>query len=367
MRFRLLVFCLVIFTTSAFAKDVFLSIGGSVGVFHTDTRIFNPSFTKDIQIQAYLLPPNSDNSGVQPMTITVPKRSMAEYNDVVQSLFNSGVPLAAIRLKSDDDFVATQRIYAQSNAGCVGTLGQFVPGLDAATAMKQGVLIQLKSNASFRTNIGVVNPNSTPANVTWRLYDKNNAVVGSVNTSALPAAIPPLGVVTPINMTSVFSASGADLSDSWVSFTSDQPIFAYASVVDNGTTDPTFIPMSADSGVAPAPPAPTSKTYNVTEKNFSITIDPPIGINDLKPGDEVTFHITVRDSNHGFELTDPTGSTLIPSVIFRPGDVADKTFTVTQKGTYQYFCTNSGCGFGHSSMSGSFDVGQSSNPGGPYY
>src|SRR5581483_7719301 len=108
MRFQLPVICLLIFATSAFAKDVYLSIGGSVGVFHTDARIFNPSTTKDIQIQAYLLPAGTsaiDNSGVQPINITVPKRSMAVYNDVTQSLFNSGVALAAIRLKSDDDFV----------------------------------------------------------------------------------------------------------------------------------------------------------------------------------------------------------------------------------------------------------------------
>src|SRR5437667_1989198 len=147
MRLRLIAICAIaVFTTSAFAKDVFLSIGGSVGVFHTDTRIFNPSSTKDIQIQAYLLPVgNVDNSGVQPITITVPKRQMVMYNDVVQSLFNtSSVPLAAIRLKSDDDFVATQRIYAQQAANAcegAGTLGQFVPGLDVSTASKAGVLI----------------------------------------------------------------------------------------------------------------------------------------------------------------------------------------------------------------------------------
>lgn len=368
MRSRSLIIYLLIFATSAFAKDVYLSIGGSVGVFHTDTRIFNPSSAKDIQIQAYLLPPGADNSGVQPITITVPKRAMVEYNDVVQSMFNSSVPLAGIRLKSGDDFVATQRIYAQSNAGCVGTLGQFVPGLDVSTAMKQGVLVQLKSNASFRTNIGVVNPNPTAANVTWHLYDKNNAAVGTTNNSAsFPAAILPFGVVTPLNITAAFNAPGADLSDAWISFSSDQPIFAYASVVDNGTTDPTFIPMSADSGAPPTTTQPTSKTYTVTERNFSITISPQIGINDLKVGDQVTFHISVSDSDHGFELVDPSGNVLIPSVIFSPGDEVDKTFTVTAKGTYNYFCTNSRCGTGHSSMTGSFDVSQASSPGGPYY
>lgn len=362
MRFRLLLLCLLSFTTSAFANEVYLAIGGSVGAFHTDARIFNPSTTKDIQIQAYLLPPGADNSSVQPVTITVPHRQMLVYNDVVQSLFNSSVPLAAIRLVSSDPFVATQRIYAATSQG---TLGQFEVGQDVSTAAKNGVLIQLRSNAAFRTNIGLVNPNGTAANVQWTLYDKNNNVVGTVNNSAsFPAQIPPFGVVTPINVSSAFNTGGADLSDAWIGFASDQPLFVYGSVVDNGTTDPTFIPMALDPGGAAF--QSTAKTFNVTEQNFKITISPAITANDLKPGDTVTFHITVMDSSHGFELTDPSGTVLLGPNTFSPGEVVDKTFTVTSQGTYNYFCTNPGCGSGHASMFGSFVVGQSS-PGGPSY
>src|SRR5438477_5014132 len=171
MRLRLIAICAIaVFTTSAFAKDVFLSIGGSIGTFHTDTRIFNPSPTKDIQIQAYLLPVgNVDNSGVQPKTITVPKRSMLVYDDVVSSLFNSS-GLGGIRLNSGDDFIATQRVYATAADG--STNGQFVAGIDESVASKNGAIVQMKSNGSkgqartFRTNIGVVNPNVQTANVT---------------------------------------------------------------------------------------------------------------------------------------------------------------------------------------------------------
>lgn len=368
MRSRILAICAITaFASSAFAKDVFLSIGGSVGVFHTDTRIFNPSATKDIQIQAYLLPVgNGDNSGVAPMTITVPKRQMVTYNDVVQSLFNnSAVSLAAIRLKSDDDFVATQRIYAAQAANAcsaAGTLGQFVPGLDVTTAAKQGVLIQLKSGQGFRTNIGAVNPNGVAANVTWRLYDKNNALV----STGTPMVMPPFSVIAPTNMagTFFFNPGGADLSDAWVGFTSDQPIFAYGSVVDNVTTDPTFIPMSLDSGPAPQPPTPSGKVFNVTEQSYSISISPAIQPSDLRPGDTVTFHITVRDADHGLQLNDPDGVALIPFSLFTRNQVIEKTFTITKNGTYSYFCTNTSCGdaLQHASMVGEFIVGQASEP-----
>jgi heme/copper-type cytochrome/quinol oxidase subunit 2 len=347
------------FATCAFAKDAYLSIGGSVGAFRTDMRLFNPSSSKDIQVQAYYLPvgPATDNSGVQPVAITVPKRQMLNYDDVVSSLFHSG-GTGAIRLKSDDDFVATQRIYAQTTANAcssAGTLGQFVPALDVSTAATQAVLIQLKSNGAFRTNIGAVNPNSTSATVTWRLYDKNNALIAT----GTPTVMAPFAVIGPTNMAGgfFFNAGNADLSDSWVNFTSDKPIFAYASVVDNVTTDPTFIPMSFDSGtIVTQPTGPTAKVYNVLLKSFQITITPPINLLDLNVGDVVTFRITVRDSNHGFQLLDPNGTLVIQPTIFNPGDVVDKTWTVPRKGTYTYVCVNSSCGTGHASMTGDFSI-----------
>ncbi len=371
MRLRIsLLICALSFANYAFAKDIYLSIGGSVGTFRTDLRVFNPSSTKDIQVQAYLLATgNTDNSGVQPKTITVPKRQMLVFDDVVSSLF-SGSGLAGIRLKSDDDFIATQRVYAVAADG--STNGQFVPGLDVSTGQKKGVVIQLKATGSrgqartFRTNIGAVNPNAVAANVTWRLYDKGNALVGQPFTQTMQ----PFAVVQPLAMSSFATnvAANTDFTDAWISYESDQPLFAYGSVIDNLNDAGTFIPMAADSGTTSTPQQPTAKVFNVTEKNFSITISPAINPEDLKPGDTVTFHITVSDSTHGIVLKDPDGRALIPPAIFNPGDVVDKTFTITKNGTYSYSCANTACGSGHFNMVGQFIVGSASEPpGGPRY
>jgi hypothetical protein len=343
------------FTTLGFPKDVFLSIGGSVGVFRTDMRIFNPSSAKDIQVQAYLLPIGEvDNSAVQPTTITVPKRQQMIFDDVVTSLFHAS-GLAAIRLSSADDFVATQRIYAGTAAG---TLGQFVGGVDTASAKKNGLLIQLKSSSAFRTNLGMVNPNSVAANTTWRLYDKNNALIGAAKTLVLP----PFAVKSPTEMRGFFGtseATAADLSDSWVGYTSDQPIVAYASCVDNGTTDPTYIPAAEDSSPPTTPQPSTNKTLNVVEHNFHIDVTMPEAIN---VGDTVTVHVQVLDGPHGFELQDPTGADVIPvHGATVPGTIYDATFTVTKSGTYSYFCTNTLCG-AHDGMFGTFTIGQASDP-----
>ena len=361
MKRAFLVCALMSLAMSAFGKDAFLVIGGSVSNFRTDMRIFNPSSTKDIQVQATLLPVNinvpnpADNRQALPVTINVPKRQMVAYNDVVQGLFNT-TSLGAIHLKSADDFVATQRIYAIQSATVAcqieGTLGQFVPAADLSSAKTAGVLIQLKSNPSFRTNVGLVNPNSANATVTWRLYDKNNALV----STGSPMVIAPLGVLGPTTIagTVFFTPGSADLSDAWVSFTSDQPVLAYASVVDNGTSDPTFIVM-ADDTASNSTPTPQTKTYEVTLKSWDISISPAV---DLKPGDTAIFRITTLDSTHGFQLADPAGKVLIPSFFLSAAEPAVmRTVSVSASGTYTYLCTKSTCGSGHGSMNGSFVVG----------
>lgn len=329
-----------------FAADVYLSIGGSVGNFRTDARIFNPSSEKSIQLNAWLLPVgNNDNSAVQPRTITVPARSMLVLDDVVASVFN-GSGIGAIRLASADDYVATQRIYAQTEAG---TLGQFVPGIPASSALRRGVLIQLKSSGSFRSNVGAVNPNATPAVVTWKVRDRENRVVAE----GAPITMPPYGVIGPTSVTSgfFFDTAGADLSDAWVSFTSDQPIIAYASVIDNLTTDPTFITAAEDTG---EDPVQVTKTFDVEASQFTFSISPAFNVS---VGDEVTLRLSSTDVTHGFTLIGPDGATLVPAVTMSPGQAAlVRTFKAQLSGTYSYFCTHTLCGSGHAQMTGAFNV-----------
>jgi plastocyanin len=356
LRFLLVISALSLLASNVLAKDVYLSIAGTVSNFHTDARIFNPSATKDITVQAYFLPVGltTNNSGVQPVAVTVPKRSMKVLDDVVTAVFNTS-GIGAIRLTSDDDFVATSRIYAQVSSG---TLGQFVQGLDATTAVKNGVLVQIKSNSAFRTNIGAANPNNAVANVTWRLYDKNNALIGSAKTDAFQ----PYSVLGPTNVAGYLNAGSADLSDAWVSFTSDQPIFAYISVLDNGTTDPTYIPAAADSGASSAS-TPNTKTFSVSESSGLINITPDLTAANIQVGDTVVFRIVSSDFTHGFEVVAPDSTLSVPDTHIPPGQPAIvKQFTVTQEGTYLYQCTISTCSTGHLTMNGTFVIGTPSDP-----
>lgn len=346
MRFRVLTLLGLLVAFTAAADDVFIPIAGSVGVFRTDGRVFNPSFTETITVDAYLLPTgNVANGGVAPVGISIAPREMKLFDDIVSSLFG-GSGLGGIRLVSPSRLGATARIYAASDSG---TLGQFVVGVPSEGALTKGVILQLKSSASFRTNVGLANTDSaSSASVTLKLFDKTNAQVATAMQT-----MPPLAVVAPANILSLFSSPPGDLSDCWIAFESDRPIVAYGSVVDNGTTDPTYVPAIADPGVSP--PAPAVKEFLVEAFRFDYTVTPvggsPTGdMIVVKRGDDVRLALTAIDSGmgsgHGFFMP--------PYVSSRTLTVGKQTvveFTATEAGTFDFICTVV-CGTGHSGMSG---------------
>ena len=364
---RLLLLTLLFFTTSIFAKEIWLTASGTAnGIFFSDARVFNPN-DKDITVQAYYLPRgNINNSAEAATTFTVAKRTQKILDDIVFNTLHRN-DVGGIRFVCPDDFVVTERVYAVTNVCVPGaslpcSTGQFLQGVDVTQALKKGVILQLKSNAKFRTNIGAANTTTSIAHVTWKLYDKNDAVVATKTED-----LQPYGVLGPSNITSYFGNDTADLTDAWIGFASDQPILAYGSVVDNGSTDQTYIAASADSGTSSSttPPQETSKTVTVVARDFAFSIALSA---ELKSGDIVKFIISKVSGSaaHGFQLFDPDGNTLVSLSALTTTPV-ERIVTIPKKGTYVIICTNSSCGTGHTSMVGNIVVETGDGPEPPGY
>jgi hypothetical protein len=234
MRLRLALLALLAFPFTALADSYYLPIAGSVGNFRTDIRIFNPTNT-DSNVRLFFLPVGKNNSSVflNGIQKVIPKGTGLVYDDAVASIFGA-TGLGAIYIDADTVLLATSRIYAQTASG---TLGQGFRALRTGNLLLQGVLIQLRADASFRTNIGVVNLQNTEANVTWFLFDRNNNLVSQKSMT-----LQNYEIVGPTSITSgfFFDSGNADLSDCHVAFVSDVALGVYGSVVDNGTTDPTY-------------------------------------------------------------------------------------------------------------------------------
>ncbi len=197
--------------------------------------------------------------------------------------------------------------------------------------------------------MGAANPNAVPAAVTFKVYDRNNVLVKTT-----PLTLQPFGVLGPSNIAGFFGSGAADLSNSWISFDSDQPVFVYCSVLDNGSEDPTFIPASLDTGVAPVAPPMTDVT--IVARNFEFIVTPG---GPLKAGEQVRFLLSKAQNSaaHGIRITDSNFNTLVDVTLSETP--VERVITLPSAGQYFYVCTNTLCdisGGGHLEMTGEFTV-----------
>jgi plastocyanin len=221
---------------------VFLPIAGSVrggnnAFFRTFVRVFNPSASASVEVGAAFLPAGQSNAAAPEVKFTLAPREVKIFEDVVGVLLG-GSGLGAIRFHAGAPFEVTARIFTDSNcptpAG--GTYGQFLRGADASEALTRGVLLNLEISPAFRTNVGFANRGTSDVTVTATLMGPNGAVAGPVSIPLLPR-----GAVPPTALQTIFGNAGLSEKNLYLVFESAQPVFAYASAIDNVTTDSVFI------------------------------------------------------------------------------------------------------------------------------
>jgi len=160
------------------------------------------------------------------------------FEDVVASLFateGAGV----ISIESSGRILAKARTYNLAPGG--GSFGQALPGLQTTDGISSnGWIMGLRENTDFRSNLGLVNIGSSDARVRIRLFDGAGDTVGNELESTVPAR----GWVQ-INRVLVEAGAGQlDLASAEITpLDSGASVWAYASVVDNTTGDPTTIPV----------------------------------------------------------------------------------------------------------------------------
>ena len=173
---------------------------------------------------------------------TVPAGGTVSWPDVLASLFGvdpGATSQGTLQIASDRPVALVARTYDETAAG---TLGAAYPALgpqDAIPPGGTGTLPGLKSSVGFRTNLGLVNLGGSDAGVKVTLHDVSGLVLGTPLAFTVPA-----GRWLPVN--DVFASAGAgsrDLAYATVEPLDGAAVWAYASVVDNGTGDPTMVPL----------------------------------------------------------------------------------------------------------------------------
>jgi len=157
------------------------------------------------------------------------------------SLFNqSNNTSGSIEISSNVAVVVVARTY---NEGSEGTFGQGMPGNDDSavlTSGQMGLLPQIKKTSAFRTNVGFMNHGSSACSVRVKLFRENGSQTGNTVNTSVPAS-----KWKQIN--DVFGEAGVGQCQIGYAtvqvLTGGCEIWAYGSVVDNGTGDPTTIPL----------------------------------------------------------------------------------------------------------------------------
>ena len=155
------------------------------------------------------------------------------YHDLVTMLGGTGFGAAA--LYSDGDVLLMSRTF-NTGDGEGGTFGQSIPGYPAGMATPSGTRVRvlfMTENDDFRSNLGILNATAEGITVNLELFGADGVSLG---TDAID--LPGFGN-TQLNR--IFEESmpvEAAYVDVW---SDDGTFFAYGSVVDNVTSDPTTV------------------------------------------------------------------------------------------------------------------------------
>ena len=184
---------------------------------------------------------------------TVPAGGTAAWDDLLIEVFGldpDGSSAGSLEVISDQPLAAFGRAYA--DRGSAGTYGQALPALavgrDGLTSLAPGLLTGLRRDAVGYTNIGFLNLGAASTEVRITLFDAAGAVTGAPLTRTLAA-----GAWLQVNdvLTAAGAPSSAQAAATIEVVTPDGRVWAYASVIDRASRDPTTVPVARVWAVGP--------------------------------------------------------------------------------------------------------------------
>jgi subtilisin-like proprotein convertase family protein len=154
------------------------------------------------------------------------------FDDVVAGLFGR-TGFGSLRAELAGNIVATSRTATTSPGG---TYGQFVPlgPVDLPGGPRE--VLHIERSSAFRTNLGALNTGDLDEVIRFTLYDAGGRAIGSTDRTVGPLRV----VQFPVE-----AITNAPIGDGRVEvevITNGGNAIAWASVIDNTTGDPIFVP-----------------------------------------------------------------------------------------------------------------------------
>jgi PKD repeat protein len=206
-------------------------IGGTF--WRSDITLFNPGLTTMIVSLRYLAA-GQDNRNALAQSVTIQSSRTLVIPDVTQYFgVSSGSGALRVSWSAASGPIVTSRTYTTTDGG--GTYGQ---SIDPITSLANDSIVPgLRSDSSYRSNVGFVNGGDSLMGVTVTLLSDTGGVIGTTQIGLNPRSQIQYAVGA------LFPAANAPRAGTLtlLAHTDGSPnLFAYGSIVDNASGDPVF-------------------------------------------------------------------------------------------------------------------------------
>ncbi len=226
--------------------------GANAAEYHTDVRLLNQG-TNAVTVTATFY--DQETLTTFPASpFQVPARSQVAFDNILQSLFgrtlNQG-PYGPIRFDATGPLLVAAGVNNVNACGSRAVSGQWLPAIAASQALSAGVIGQLAVSSSassgYRTNLVFMNPGSAAATVTVKVRHGGGSLLSTGTIGPLSAN----GFSQVALDSAVFpGVAGTTDTNLWLEFTSNKPVLAYATLINNASGDPFAVVASGDNPFA---------------------------------------------------------------------------------------------------------------------
>jgi uncharacterized repeat protein (TIGR01451 family) len=336
----------------------------------SDIRIANvTSFAKKVQLT--FSAGSASSQAVKQTTLSIDPGATIAFDDIVRNWFGIGamsdssngvLTVQPLDAAGKPDLSITKAAVVSSrtfNSSALGTLGQFIPAVPIANFISKTLgsasilaLQQIAQTDAFHTNLGLVEATGKPASVLISVFNGAGSKVLEVPVN--------LAAGEQRQLNSFLGDNGITLTNGHIEVQAtggDGKVTAYASVVDNRTTDPLLVSgvplgaIGASRFVIPGVASlDTGATWRSDVRVFNSSTSPQTATLTLyptgNPSASVAKDITIQpgevkaldDIVHStFNLTNAGGALHVTTATVTPLIVTARTFNDTTAGTLGQF------------------------------
>jgi hypothetical protein len=229
--------------------------GANSAEYHTDVRLLNQgtsaatvtaTFYDQVTSTAYLASP-----------FQIGARSQVAFDNILQALFGKTLgqgTYGPIRFDSTGPILVAANVNNVNACGGGAVAGQWLPAIAVSQALQRGVIGQLAVSANgasgYHTNLVVMNPGTAAATVAVKVRQGGGTQLSTGTIGPLAAN----GFSQVALDSGTFpGVAGTTDTNLWLEFSSDQPVLAYATMINNASGDPFAVVATADALAAASP------------------------------------------------------------------------------------------------------------------